>query len=312
MTDALIIDAVRTPFGRHGGALAAVRPDDLAALVLRALLERTGVAGGDVEDVILGCANQAGEDNRNVARMAALLAGLPEDGRRRHRQPPVRLGHGRDRVGRARDHARRRRRLPRRRRGVDEPRPVRDAEAEPRVPDRARGDGRHHARLAAREPAHGGAGPHRLARPDGGEPRRGSTASRARSRTRSRCAATPRRSRRSTPAGSPPSSCRSSVPGRRGDADRRRGRGAAARLLARVARAAAAGVRARRHRHRRQLEHAQRRRGRRPAHLAMRTRGRTGSRRWRACAAPRPPACRRGSWASGRSPPPRRRWSAPG
>jgi acetyl-CoA acetyltransferase len=78
MTDALIIDAVRTPFGRHGGALAAVRPDDLAALVLRTVLERTGVAGGDVEDVILGCANQAGEDNRNVARMAALLADLPE------------------------------------------------------------------------------------------------------------------------------------------------------------------------------------------------------------------------------------------
>ena len=78
MTDALIIDAVRTPFGRHGGALATVRPDDLAALVLRTVLERTGVAGGDVEDVILGCANQAGEDNRNIARMAALLADLPE------------------------------------------------------------------------------------------------------------------------------------------------------------------------------------------------------------------------------------------
>ena len=78
MTDALIVDAVRTPFGRHGGALAPVRPDDLAALVLRTLLERTGVPGADIEDVILGCANQAGEDNRNVARMAALLADLPE------------------------------------------------------------------------------------------------------------------------------------------------------------------------------------------------------------------------------------------
>jgi 3-oxoadipyl-CoA thiolase len=78
MTEALIVDAVRTPFGRHGGALAPVRPDDLAALTLRAVLERSGVPGGDIEDVILGCANQAGEDNRNVARMAALLADLPE------------------------------------------------------------------------------------------------------------------------------------------------------------------------------------------------------------------------------------------
>ena len=78
MSEALIIDAVRTPFGRHGGGLAPVRPDDLAAHALRVLLERTGVPAGDVEDVVLGCANQAGEDNRNVARMAALLAGFPE------------------------------------------------------------------------------------------------------------------------------------------------------------------------------------------------------------------------------------------
>ncbi len=69
--------ALRTPFGRYGGALAAVRPDDLAAAVIRALVERTGIDPTLVEDVILGCANGAGEDNRNVARMAALLAGLP-------------------------------------------------------------------------------------------------------------------------------------------------------------------------------------------------------------------------------------------
>ena len=75
--DAVILDAVRTPVGRHGGALASVRPDDLGAIPLRAILERTGLSAGEVEDVILGCANQAGEDNRNVARMSALLAGYP-------------------------------------------------------------------------------------------------------------------------------------------------------------------------------------------------------------------------------------------
>ena len=77
LREAWIVDAVRTPIGRYGGALASVRPDDLAAVVLRAIVQRTGIDPGLVEDVILGCANQAGEDNRNVARMAALLAGLP-------------------------------------------------------------------------------------------------------------------------------------------------------------------------------------------------------------------------------------------
>jgi 3-oxoadipyl-CoA thiolase len=77
LRDAWIVDAVRTPIGRYGGALAGVRPDDLAALVIRALVDRTGVDPASVEDVILGCANQAGEDNRNVARMALLVAGLP-------------------------------------------------------------------------------------------------------------------------------------------------------------------------------------------------------------------------------------------
>lgn len=76
-TDAFIIDAIRTPVGRYGGALKDVRPDDLAAHVIAALVKRTGVDPRRVEDVILGCANQAGEDNRNVARMAVLLAGLP-------------------------------------------------------------------------------------------------------------------------------------------------------------------------------------------------------------------------------------------
>lgn len=76
--DAVIVDAVRTPIGRYGGALARVRPDDLAAVVLRALIERNpAIDPGQIDDVILGCSNQAGEDGRNVARMAALLAGYP-------------------------------------------------------------------------------------------------------------------------------------------------------------------------------------------------------------------------------------------
>jgi len=73
----VVIDAVRTPIGRYGGALANVRPDDLAALVIKSIVERTGVEPKMIEDVFFGAANQAGEDNRNVARMAALLAGLP-------------------------------------------------------------------------------------------------------------------------------------------------------------------------------------------------------------------------------------------
>ncbi|RFC66975.1 MULTISPECIES: 3-oxoadipyl-CoA thiolase [Mesorhizobium] len=80
MTDAFICDYIRTPIGRFGGALSSIRPDDLGAIPLRALMERnTGVDWAAVDDVIFGCANQAGEDNRNVARMSLLLAGLPLD-----------------------------------------------------------------------------------------------------------------------------------------------------------------------------------------------------------------------------------------
>src|SRR5262249_17255001 len=74
----VIVDAVRTPIGRFRGALKDVRPDDLVAIAIRALVERTRVPVEVVDDVVLGCANQAGEDNRNVARMALLLAGLPQ------------------------------------------------------------------------------------------------------------------------------------------------------------------------------------------------------------------------------------------
>ena len=77
MIDALLLAAVRTPIGRAGGSLADLRPDDLAAAAIRALLDRAGLPAERIDDVVLGCANQAGEDNRNVARMALLLAGLP-------------------------------------------------------------------------------------------------------------------------------------------------------------------------------------------------------------------------------------------
>ena len=78
MRRAAIVAAVRTPIGRYGGALSTVRPDDLAALVIRAVVDQSGIDAAVIEDVYLGAANQAGEDNRNVARMAALLAGLPD------------------------------------------------------------------------------------------------------------------------------------------------------------------------------------------------------------------------------------------
>ena|SRR5436309_1349612 len=105
MIDAVVIDAVRTPIGRHGGALSRVRPDDLAAIPIRALVERTGIAPASIEEVILGCANQAGEDNRNVARMAALRnASTKRGGHARS----VRFGHALRRRRAGRSNARRR------------------------------------------------------------------------------------------------------------------------------------------------------------------------------------------------------------
>src|ERR671937_2628988 len=78
MAEAVVLSAVRTPVGRYGGALSGIRPDDLAATVISAAVDRAGVEPGEIEDVYFGAANQAGEDNRNVARMASLLAGLPD------------------------------------------------------------------------------------------------------------------------------------------------------------------------------------------------------------------------------------------
>src|SRR5947209_20243219 len=77
MQEAVILSGVRTPIGRYGGVLKDVRPDDLAALVIAEAVRRANIDADSIEDVILGCANQAGEDNRNVARMALLVAGLP-------------------------------------------------------------------------------------------------------------------------------------------------------------------------------------------------------------------------------------------
>ena len=92
MNHAFICDAIRTPFGRYGGALASVRADDLGAVPIKALIDRNPkVDWAAVDDLIYGCANQAGEDNRNVGRMAALLAGLPVDVPAQHREPPVRI-----------------------------------------------------------------------------------------------------------------------------------------------------------------------------------------------------------------------------
>ncbi|MGD8279630.1 MAG: acetyl-CoA C-acyltransferase, partial [Gemmatimonadota bacterium] len=77
MREAWIVDGVRTPIGRHGGSLASIRPDDLAALTIESLVDRSGIDSATIDDVLFGCTNQAGEDNRNLARMALLRAGLP-------------------------------------------------------------------------------------------------------------------------------------------------------------------------------------------------------------------------------------------
>jgi hypothetical protein len=138
MTDAFICDAIRTPIGRYGGALKDVRADDLGAIPLRELMKRNpGVDWTQVDDVIFGCANQAGEDNRNVAHMSSLLAGLPADVPGHHREPPVRLGHGRDRHRRARHQVGRDPADDRRRRRIDDARALRDGQGR-HPPSRAR------------------------------------------------------------------------------------------------------------------------------------------------------------------------------
>ena len=129
MTEAFICDYIRTPIGRFGGALSSVRADDLGAVPLKALMARhPGARWAAVDEVDLGCANQAGEDNRNVARMALLLAGLPVERARHHHQPPLRLGHGCGDHRRPRHQGRRGRAGDRRRRRIDDPRALRHAQ----------------------------------------------------------------------------------------------------------------------------------------------------------------------------------------
>ena len=149
--EAYICDAVRTPIGRYAGALSAVRADDLAAIPIRALIDRNpGVDWAELEDVILGCANQAGEDNRNLARMAGLLAGLPDssggvtvnrlcgsglDAVAMAARGDPRRGGGSDHRGRQREH---------------EPRAVRRGQGDNRLRPKCR-DVRHHHRMALRQ-----------------------------------------------------------------------------------------------------------------------------------------------------------------
>jgi acetyl-CoA acetyltransferase len=133
-TQAFICDAIRTPIGRYGGTLAGIRTDDLAALPIKALMARNpGVDWKQVEDVIYGCANQAGEDNRNVARMA-LPAGRAAGGcAGRHHQPAVRFRHGCGGHGGTRDQGRRGGIDDCRRRRKHEPRALRHAKSGERL-----------------------------------------------------------------------------------------------------------------------------------------------------------------------------------
>ena len=154
-TEAWIVSAIRTPVGKHSGVLSTVRPDDLGATALKALMDNTDIPSEEVEDVYFGCANQAGEDNRNVARMSLLLAGFPETvaGATVNRL----CGSGLEAVSKRGegDHARRSGCVYRRRRGIYEPGPVRDAQTNPGLPHRPHNHVRHNSGLAFRKSKNG-------------------------------------------------------------------------------------------------------------------------------------------------------------
>ena len=160
LRDVFVVDAVRTPVGRFRGALAEVRPDDLGAVVIGELVRRAGADPAGIDDVIFGCANQAGEDNRNVARMSLLLAGLPVSvpGATVNRL----CGSGLQAVidGARAIAAGEADLVDRGRRRVDVARAAGDGQAARGVSARRRDDSRQHARLAVRQPAHGGAARH--------------------------------------------------------------------------------------------------------------------------------------------------------
>jgi hypothetical protein len=197
MAEAYLVGGVRTPVGRYGGALAGVRADDLAALVVGEAVRRAGVDPDRVDEVVLGAANQAGEDNRNVARMAVLLAGLPESVPAHTVNGCAPPGSRRSRA-RAGGPVRRRRRRGRRRRRVDDPRALGDGQAG--TPWAKPGEV-HDTALGWRfvNPRHDGEHTITLARPRSGSPR--STGSRASSPTPSACAASSAPPRRWPPAG---------------------------------------------------------------------------------------------------------------
>ena len=218
MAEAFICDAVRTPFGRYGGALSRVRADDLAAVPLRALIERNpGVDWARVDDVVYGCANQAGEDNRNVGAHGAAARRAAAGGAGHDRQPAVRLEHGRrSRSPRARS-----------RRGETALMIAGGVESMSRAPFvhgqgrrgvLARGEDRgHDDRLALRQSADEGAVRRRLDAGDRRERRRRNSASVAPTRTRSRCAASSALRPRSPTGAGARRSCRSTVAQKKGD-----------------------------------------------------------------------------------------------
>lgn len=155
MTGSYVYDAIRTPFGRLGKSLAGIRPDDLAADTIKALLERhPELDPTDIDEVIFGAANQAGEDNRNVARMAAILAGLPTSVPGSDRQSPLRIQRRKCHPGQPCDRDRRRPDQYRRGRRINEPRPVGAAETQPALPSRKRNTGLDHTRMATGESTH--------------------------------------------------------------------------------------------------------------------------------------------------------------
>ena len=173
MREVFICDAARTPIGRYGGALAKVRTDDLAAVPIKALVARNAKADWSrLDEVFFGCANQSGEDNRNVARMALLLAGLPELDPRHHRQPALRLGPQRGRRCRSRHPLRRDGLRHRRRRRIDDAGALRHGQSRRGVLALG-GDLRHHAWLALHQSAAEGAIRRRLDGRNRRERRRG-------------------------------------------------------------------------------------------------------------------------------------------